>query len=104
MYQQHCINCHQEDGTGLGKLIPPLSGADYMLDNIARTACLIKYGMDGEIIVNGQDYNQPMPANEQLTDIEVAQILTYITNSWQNEEGYFSVKEVSTYLDSCNNN
>jgi mono/diheme cytochrome c family protein len=57
--------------------------------------------MEGSILVNGIDYNQPMPANEQLTDIEVAQILTYITNSWQNQSGYFPVSKVSTYLDNC---
>jgi len=102
LYQLYCTNCHQEDGSGLGKLIPPLAKSDYMLDDIGRTACIIKYGMEGTIIVNGQDYNQPMPANEQLTDIEVAQILTYITNTWSNEAGYFSVKEISIQLDSCN--
>ena len=101
LYQQHCVNCHQEDGSGLGRLISPLKEADYLLEDFGRAACIIKYGMEGSILVNGIDYNQPMPANEQLTDIEVAQILTYITNSWQNQSGYFPVSKVSTYLDNC---
>lgn len=102
LYQKHCANCHKKDGSGLGRLIPPLAEADYMLNDIPRTACIIKYGMKGEIIVNGIDYNQAMPANEQLTDIEIAQITTYIANSWNNEAGYFSVKDVGVFLDSCN--
>ena len=58
---------------------------------------------DGELVVNGITYGQPMPANEQLTNIEVAQLLTYISNSWGNEKGYISVKSANEYLDQCNN-
>jgi len=101
LYKQHCANCHKEEGSGLGRLIPPLAGADYMLNDIPRTACIIKYGMEGEIVVNGVDYNQAMPANNQLTDIEIAQITTYVSNSWNNASGYYSVKDVSAFLDSC---
>lgn len=101
LYQQNCANCHQEDGKGLGRVIPPLAKADYMLDNMKRTTCIIKYGIDGSIFVNGEQYKQAMPANAQLTDIEVAQILTFIGNSWSNEKGYYSVNEVSKYLEDC---
>lgn len=101
LYGQHCANCHQEDGTGLGRLIPPLAQTDYMLNHPDRTACVIKNGLEGEIGVNGIIYNQPMPANEGLTAIEIAQIMTFISNSWGNEKGYISVKQVDAYLESC---
>lgn len=101
LYSNHCENCHQEDGSGLGRVIPPLKKADYMLENMARTACIIKQGMEGTIVVNGEEYNQPMPANEELTDIEIAQIMTYIGNSWSNEAGYYPVTKVSELLKSC---
>ncbi|MEK6480216.1 cytochrome c [Catalinimonas sp. 4WD22] len=101
LYKQHCSNCHQDDGSGLGRLIPPLAKADYMLEDVNRTVCTIKYGLAGEIIVNGESYNQKMPANKQLTDLEIAQITTYILNSWGNEKGYISVKEASGYLKTC---
>jgi len=103
LYDQYCVNCHQEDGSGLGELIPPLAQADYLLEDTGRAACLIKHGMEGEIVVNGVVYNQPMPANEQLTNIEIAQLLTYIANSWGNEEGYIPVKTAEEYLDQCDN-
>lgn len=101
LYATYCANCHQEDGTGLRKLIPPLENSDYMLKDVKRTLCIIKYGMEGKILVNGTDYHQKMPDNEQLKDIEIAQIATFIYNSWGNQQGYISVREVSSHLDNC---
>jgi mono/diheme cytochrome c family protein len=101
LYQQYCSNCHQTDGIGLAQVYPPLARSDYMLEDIQRTVCLIKYGLAGEIMVNGKDYNLEMPANTQLTDIEIAEILTYITNTWGNEHGLISVTEVTPLLKVC---
>lgn len=101
LYTQHCSNCHQEEGTGLGRVIPPLAESDYMLADIRRTICLIRYGLEDSIKVNGENYHQKMPANEKLTALEIAQITTYITNSWGNTNGYVSVKETIEYLEYC---
>ncbi|AFL82678.1 cytochrome c, mono- and diheme variants family [Belliella baltica DSM 15883] len=98
LYENYCGNCHQNDGTGLGKLIPPLKGSDYMKVDIGRTVSIIKNGLKGEIIVNGEIYNQPMPANSQLTDMEIAKITTYIYNIWGNEEGIIDANQVGRYL------
>lgn len=98
LYENYCGNCHQKDGTGLGKLIPPLKGSDYMKDNIGRTVSIIKNGLKGEILVNGQVYNQPMPANSQLTNMEIAQITTYLYNIWGNEKGIIDAKQIDQYL------
>ena len=101
LYRTHCSNCHQEEGTGLGLLIPPLAQSDYLLADVDRTLCLIKYGMKGEIIVNDQSYQQPMPANETLRDIEIAQIATYIYNHWGHAQGYIPASRVSDALNYC---
>ncbi|WPP52310.1 c-type cytochrome [Catalinimonas niigatensis] len=101
LYTQHCSNCHQEEGTGLRRVIPPLAKSDYMLEDIKRTVCLIRYGLEDTIKVNGQAYHQKMPANEKLTALEIAQITTYITNTWGNDKGYISVKETTEHLESC---
>lgn len=98
LYENLCANCHQKDGSGLGKLIPPLFESDYMLEDIGRTARIIKFGQQGEIIVNGQIYNQAMPANPKLTDMEIAQIVTYLYNIWGNKEGVIDAKTVGEYL------
>ncbi|MCH7403454.1 c-type cytochrome [Belliella kenyensis] len=98
LFENHCANCHQRDGKGLGKLIPPLNGSDYMLEDIGRTVRIIKNGLKGEIQVNGQKYNQPMPANPTLTNMEIAQITTYIYNIWGSSEGIIDSKKVNEYL------
>ncbi len=101
LYAKHCLNCHKEDGKGLGRVIPPLASADYMLEDMGRTACIIKYGLEESIVVNSIDYKQKMPANEKLTTLEIAQVTTYIMNSWENDGGYIPVKEIATYLENC---
>jgi len=98
LYLQYCSNCHQEDGSGLARLIPPLKGADYMLTDIGRTIRLIKHGITGEILVNGITYNQPMPGNQHLTSIEIAQISTYIYNVWGNQKGLIGTEQVKDAL------
>jgi len=101
LYTTYCVACHQKDGSGLAQLYPPLAKADYLLADQSRAACIIKNGIQGEIIVNGISYNQVMNANSNLTPLEVAEILTYISNSWGNDAGLINVKEVSKWLNNC---
>ncbi|MGA0558358.1 c-type cytochrome [Larkinella sp. VNQ87] len=100
LYTQHCANCHQEDGKGLEALYPPINGSDF-LKNKETVICLIRYGQQGPITVNGRTYNRPMPENRQLTDIDIAEITTYIYNKWGNETVITEVKEASKVLDTC---
>lgn len=98
LYENYCANCHQKDGTGLGKLIPPLRDADYFKADIHRTVWIMKHGKEGEIVVNGQVYNQAMPANPNLRPLELAQIATYLYNSWGMKEGVIDAPRVEQYL------
>lgn len=100
IYATYCENCHQNDGKGLASLYPPLAASDYLLENLPRAACIIKNGQNKAIIVNGTSYNQMMPANP-ITPLEVAEVLTFISNSWGNEAGLTSVKEVEKWLKKC---
>lgn len=101
LYLQHCSNCHQEDGKGLGRLYPPIADSDFVKENSDEIICLMRYGIEGELIVNGIMYNMPMPPNPALTDLDIAQIATYILNSWGHDKGLIDVKSVSPLLDSC---
>lgn len=98
LYTNLCTSCHMENGEGLGKLIPPLKNSDYLLDNVPLASRIVKYGMDGPIKVNGTDYNQPMPGNPRLTNLEIAEVLTYITNNWGNAHGPVTIAEVAEGL------
>lgn len=101
LYQVHCANCHQKNGEGLARLYPPLVGSDYLLADLPRAACIVKYGQDGPITVNGKSYDQMMPGVESLAPLEVAEILTYISNSWGNMGGISSTRDVTKWLKDC---
>jgi cytochrome c551 len=101
LYQKNCSNCHQKSGSGLGLVYPPLDSSDYMEKNFKDVICLIRNGKKGELIVNGKKFNQPMPAIPTLTDLEIAEIATYIYNTWSHQKGLVEVKEVSELLKAC---
>ncbi len=103
LFAQYCANCHQSDGKGLAELYPPLDASDYLESNIESLPCIIKNGVQGEIVVNGVTYNQVMPGLPMLTDLEIAEISTYVANSWSNDFGYIGVKEVTSALSDCEN-
>lgn len=97
LYEQNCANCHQKDGKGLQNLYPPIAGSDYLKDK-EKVIYIIKNGLSGEILVNGKKYNQPMPANNQLTNLDIAEVVTYIYNEWNGEIKITEVKEVEKVL------
>ena len=100
LYKNNCTNCHQNKGQGLAALYPPIAGSDYLADKNA-VICLIKYGQQGPIVVNGKRYNRVMPAQLQLSDLEVAEITTYIYNQWGNEKKVTDAKQVKPILEAC---
>ena len=100
LFIQHCSNCHQENGKGLGLLYPPLDTSDFMQKNLEDVVCLIKNGKEGILVVNGKSFNGKMPALT-ISDLEIAQITTYIYNTWSHQRGLLDVKLVSDILNSC---
>ncbi len=102
VYQNQCQNCHAENGEGLAGLIPSLQKADYLSKNKSKLACLVQNGLQGLIVVNGKFYNGKMPAQTQLAPIEIAEVITYITNSFGNNQGVYKLEKVSLDLENCN--
>jgi nitrite reductase (NO-forming) len=91
-----CSVCHQENGAGLPGVFPPLAKSDYLANQGADELIrVVLNGLSGPVKVNGQDYNSVMPAMSQLTDDEVANILTYVQNSWENKGGRVSKEDVA---------
>lgn len=82
-YEAVCSACHQLDGSGVPHAFPPLAVADYLNADKKRAISVIVHGLQGEITVNGNKYNSVMPRLD-LTDEEVANILTYVYHSWGN--------------------
>lgn len=84
IYTDFCINCHLPNGEGVENVYPPLANSDYLMNNRLKSIKGIKYGQDGEMVVNGKTYNGSM-APMGLTDREVADVVNYISNSWGNK-------------------
>jgi mono/diheme cytochrome c family protein len=101
LYLNKCANCHMEDGSGLKGLIPPLAKADYFRDNPAKIVCIIRKGLEGPVVVNGKTYNQKMAAIPELSDIEIANIINYVSHTWENNLGYTKMTTVQAALEKC---
>src|SRR5690554_6195290 len=83
LYGSTCFACHQANGEGIENAFPPLANADYLNEDVDRAIDIVLRGKSGEITVNGKKYNSVMTA-QNLTDEEVASVMTYIYNSWGN--------------------
>ena len=90
-----CSTCHMPEGQGMAGVFPPLAKSDYIAADPKRVASTILHGLQGPVKVNGTDYNSIMPPMSQLTDDEVANIATYVLNSWGNPGGKISKAEVA---------
>ncbi|SLJ84783.1 copper-containing nitrite reductase [Psychrobacter sp. DAB_AL43B] len=93
IYASNCAACHQPDGTGVPKAFPPLAKSDYLNKDPKRAISAILNGLSGKITVNGQEYDSVMPA-VALDDEKVANVVTYIMNSWGNKGGETTPEEV----------
>jgi len=90
-----CSVCHQANGEGLPGVFPPLAKSDYLAADPKHAIEVVLHGLSGPVKVNGTEYNSVMPPMSQLTDDEVANILTYVLNSWDNPGGQILKSEVA---------
>lgn len=84
-YMQTCFACHLGEGQGIAHAFPPLAKSDYLNADVNRAIDIVLHGKTGEITVNGEKYNSIMTA-QNLTDEEIANVLTYVYNSWGNSK------------------
>lgn len=94
VYTQYCLPCHQEDGTGVPNLNPPLRKSDWVNGDRNRLIKVILEGLEEEIEVNGESYNRVMAAHSFLTDKQVADVLTYIRSNFGNTSDAIKEEEV----------
>jgi nitrite reductase (NO-forming) len=94
VYEQVCAACHQRNGQGVGGAFPPLAGADYLNADKERAIQVVIAGLEGPITVNGEPYNSQMPAL-QLSDEDIANVLTYVYSVWGNAGVVVTPEEVA---------
>jgi mono/diheme cytochrome c family protein len=100
VYQQHCQNCHGQNGEGLNGLIPPLTDSTFLKNNKNNLSCFIKNGLKQKITIGSREFEGQMPAND-LAPIDVAKVLTYVTNSFGNKLGTINLQAVEADLKNC---
>jgi mono/diheme cytochrome c family protein len=84
-YGQYCAVCHQTNGQGTPGVFPPLAGVAVVTGDPHYLARVVLYGLQGRIVVSGQAYDAAMAGlAKNMTDAQIAQVLTYIRSSWGN--------------------
>jgi mono/diheme cytochrome c family protein len=94
IYEKTCLVCHQSKGEGVYRMNPPLIKTPWVLGEKTRLISIVLMGLDEEIEVNGEVYFNPMPAQADLTDQEVADVLTFVRNSFGNKASAVNAAEV----------
>ena len=107
IFHSLCQTCHGTDGNGVTALAPPLNGSDWVQGDKTRLIPIVLYGLTGPIKVAGHLYQAPevsgdMPGigtNKDFTDDDIAQILSYVRNSWNNKAEKISAADISQIRD-----
>lgn len=99
LFTANCVACHQSTGLGVAGQFPPLVGSEWVLgadghgDN--HVVAILLRGLQGPVQVKGTTYNGAMPPWTQLTDDQIAAILTYIRSEWGNSAGPITADQVA---------
>ncbi|WP_461138001.1 c-type cytochrome [Spirosoma pomorum] len=93
VYEQHCLTCHQVNGSGVPNLNPPLRGTDWVTGDKNRLINVLLKGLRDQEI-DGEPYDNVMPAHDFLTDQQLADVLTYIRSSFGNKASAITADEV----------
>ena len=85
IYAKTCVACHQAQGQGMEGAFPPLAKSDFLNADVDRAIDIVLHGKQGEVTVNGKKYNSVMTP-QPLSVQEVADVLTYVYNTWDNSK------------------
>ena len=99
VYNTYCANCHQKDGGGATGRFPPLTNTDWVSGDKERLINIILGGMEGEMHINGETYNGVMPQHSFLNDEDIANVLTYVRSSFENDASEILSDEVAEQRD-----
>lgn len=94
IYARTCIACHQPTGMGLPPVFPPLAGSEWVAKGTSVAVRNILHGMQGPVTVKGVTYNSMMPPVMGLKDAEIADVVTYVANSFGNAAGVATEADV----------
>ena len=94
VYTKECLTCHQQDGLGVQRMNPPLAKTEWVLGPKDRLIKIVVNGLTEPIEIDGDTFHNPMPPHSHLTDQQVADVLTYVRNSFGNKASAVTIREV----------
>ncbi|HAV13073.1 MAG TPA: cytochrome C [Opitutae bacterium] len=101
VFAQQCAVCHQASGAGVPGVYPPMVGSSWVTEHPEVLARILINGLNGPIEVKGNTYNGNMPAfgpgGLNLSDKDLAGVMTYIRQEWGNEASDMTVAMVTDY-------
>ncbi len=78
VYTSTCVACHQASGEGLPPMFPALKGSDMVLNDVAAHI---------DVVVNGVPGTAMAAFGKQLSEVDIAAVITYERNAWGNDTG-----------------
>ena len=94
VYLQVCLACHQVDAGGVQGMTPTLVKTTYVLGPKTPLIKIVLNGMTGAVTINGDDFHNVMAPHSDLTDQQIADVLTYVRNSFGNKASAVTVAQV----------
>jgi len=96
IFAARCAACHQATGAGLPGVFPPLAGSNWVNGRDTTVIQIVLHGIQGSLTVNGVKYNGAMPTfGAQLSDAEIAAVLTHVRSHWGNTAGPVGAQQVT---------
>lgn len=98
VYGRICAACHLGSGKGVPtNNIPPLAGSEIAQGDATKPISIVLHGFKGQIERGGASINGQMAAwKDQLSDQEIADVLTYVRSSFGNSGSPVTADEVKT--------
>jgi mono/diheme cytochrome c family protein len=96
VYATFCLSCHQADGSGVPNMNPPVIKNNWVLGSKTVLIQQILKGSNGKVEIDGEKFHNTMPAQAQLTDQQIADVLTFVRNSFGNKASVVTPAEVKT--------
>lgn len=94
VYTKYCLTCHQADGGGVPNINPPLIQTTYVLGDKKRLTQIVLHGFSERVEIDGDLYSNNMPPHPFLTDQQIADVLTFVRNSFGNKASAVKPSEV----------
>jgi mono/diheme cytochrome c family protein len=95
VYETYCLACHQPDGTGVPRLNPPLVKTSFVLGDKKILIGIVLNGFDEPVEIDGDVFSNVMASHDFLKDQEIADVLTYVRNSFGNKASAITPAEVA---------